>query len=398
MESGALALLRRRPEFRALWAALALSYAGSGAALVALTLYVQQTHGTGAAVAALLIAELLPQLLGPFVGSIADRVDLRRLMIGADVGQALLFALLALLPSFPALLALAAATSLLRTAYGPARNAAIPNLVAAEELLTANGLTGTAFNLYIAIGPLIGGLLFATGGASLPLLVNAATFLASAWLTRMVPAMRPEVPEGGHEGVVEGVRTGLRHALGNPLIRIVTLTGLFMFAFLAIDNVALVFLVRDALGASPVAYGLVSTAFGAGMLIASLAIVRGARASPARLYLLGLALSSAGTLLTGLSPAIAMTATVQLVAGSGNGIENVAGDTIFQQHVPRALQGRVYGFNSTAVALGSGLALACGGLLIEVASARAAFLIAGAGAFLVTAVAAPTLLQAKASR
>ena len=54
--SGALALLRRRPRFRALWAAVALSYTGSGAATTALTLYVQETRGTGVAVAAFLIA------------------------------------------------------------------------------------------------------------------------------------------------------------------------------------------------------------------------------------------------------------------------------------------------------------------------------------------------------
>ena len=54
--SGALALLRRRPQFRALWAAIGLSYAGSGAATTALTLYVQETRGTGTAVAAFLIA------------------------------------------------------------------------------------------------------------------------------------------------------------------------------------------------------------------------------------------------------------------------------------------------------------------------------------------------------
>lgn len=54
--SGALPLLRRRRRFRALWAAIALSYAGSGAATTALTLYVQETRGTGTAIAAFPIA------------------------------------------------------------------------------------------------------------------------------------------------------------------------------------------------------------------------------------------------------------------------------------------------------------------------------------------------------
>jgi Na+/melibiose symporter-like transporter len=56
--SGALALLRRHRQFRALWGAVALSYIGSGAANTALTLYVQQTRGTGTAVAAFLIASI----------------------------------------------------------------------------------------------------------------------------------------------------------------------------------------------------------------------------------------------------------------------------------------------------------------------------------------------------
>jgi MFS family permease len=394
-QAGALSLLRRRPHFRALWVALALSYSGSGAALVALTLYVEQTHGTGAAVSALLIAETVPQLLGPLAGAVADRFDLRRVMIGADIGQACLFALLALAPPFAILLALSALTSLLRTAYSPARTAAIPHLVSEQELLVANGLTGTAFNLYVAIGPLIGGLLFAIGGLSLPLLANAATFLASAWLTRTVPPMLPEVPQGGHEGILRGAGTAVRYAAGEPLIRMVTVTFFLAIAFLSIDNVAMVFLVRETLGGSALAYGIVSALFGIGMLAGSLAIARGTRVTPTHLYVASLLLGGLGALLTGWAPAIAAVAAVQAIAGAGNGIEIVATDTIYQRHVPRRLLGRVFGLTSTAAALGMAFALVLGGLLIELASPRVAFLVSGAGTLLVAGGASVALLRSR---
>ena len=167
--SGALALLRRRPQFRALWAAIALSFAGSGAATTALTLYVQQTRGTGTAVAAFLIASNAPRLLGPLAGGVADRVDLRTLLVGCDIGQAILYALIATLPSFGILIALTALATVLQTSYGPARTAIVPNLVEPEELIPANALLGAASNLYVAIGPLVGGILFAAVGASAPL-------------------------------------------------------------------------------------------------------------------------------------------------------------------------------------------------------------------------------------
>src|SRR6201994_541284 len=150
--SGALALLRRHRQFRALWTAIALSYIGSGAANTALTLYVQQSRGTGTAVAVFLIASQAPRLLGPLAGGVADRVDLRNLLIGCDLGQAVLYGLIATLPSFGLLIALTALATVLQTSYGPARTAIVPNLVEPDELIPANALIGTATNLYVAIG------------------------------------------------------------------------------------------------------------------------------------------------------------------------------------------------------------------------------------------------------
>jgi MFS family permease len=394
---GALALLRDRPQFRALWAALALSYTGSGAALTVLTLYVQQTRGTGTAVAALLIAGTAPRLLGPLAGSLADRFDLRRLMIGADLGQAALFALLATLPPFPAMLTLVALAACLETTYGPAKATMVPALVGEEELLLANSLTGVAANLYVAVGPLVGGLLFAAGGAAVALLFNAATFLASALLTRAVAAQPPAEREEGREreSLLVATRTGLRHAFSNRVTRVVTLALLFMFAFVSIDNVALVFLVRDTLDGGSASYGVLSAIFGVGMLIGSVGVMRRSRTPATLLYLLALGLSSIGTLATGAAPALGLVALAQLASGGGNGIEIVASETIFQQRVPRHLLGRVYGLTSTAVAVGSGLAMALGGFLVDATSPRVAFLVAGAGGLLVTACAAPALLRAR---
>jgi MFS family permease len=393
--SGALALLRRRPQFRALWAAIALSYAGSGAATTALTLYVQQTRGTGTAVAAFLIASQVPRLLGPLAGTVADRTDLRAVMIGCDVGQAAVFAAIATLPSFGLLIALTAVATILQTSYNPARTALVPNLVADDELITANALLGTATNLYVAVGPLVGGLLFAAIGPAAALAVNAATFLGSAALTVLVPATPPPA-ETEHEPVLAATATAARFIWGNPVMRTVAISICLLLCFLAVDNVALVFLVRDTLGGSAFAYGLMEAVFGVGMLAGSFWILGGAggRWMATRLYLLSCGLSSLSSVGSAAAPNLGVLAPIQAVAGSGNGIEVVASETIIQQQVPRGLIGRVYGFTSSATSLGLGVSLALGGLLVDATSPRATFLIAAAGGLLVTLAAAPTLLRA----
>jgi MFS family permease len=394
--SGALALLRRRPQFRALWAAIGLSYAGSGAATTALTLYVQQTHGTGTAVAVFLIASQVPRLLGPLAGGIADRTDLRTLLIGCDVGQAVIFAAIATLPSFGVIIALTALTTVLQTSYAPARTAMVPNLVERDELIQANALLGTATNLYVAIGPLVGGLLFAAIGPAAGILVNAVTFLGSAALTTRVPPTRP--PAGTeHEALLPATATAARFIWRDPMLRTVSISLGLLVAFLAVDNVALVFLVRETLGGSAFAYGLIEAVFGVGMLAGSFWILRGAGgwAAP-RLYLLACSLSSTASLGSGLAPSLAVLAPIEAIAGSGNGIEIVASETLIQQRVPRGLIGRVYGFTSSLTSLGIGIAMAGGGLLVDATSPRATFLIAGSGALVVTLTIAPTMLRARA--
>jgi MFS family permease len=393
--SGALALLRRRPQFRALWAAIGLSYAGSGAATTALTLYVQQTRGTGTAVAAFLIASQVPRLLGPLAGGIADRTDLRTVLIGCDVGQAAVFAAIATLPPFGVLIALTALTTILQTSYGPARTAMVPNLVEPEELIQANALLGTATNLYVAVGPLVGGLLFAAVGPAAALLVNAATFLGSAALTTGVPPTKPPA-DTEHEPLLVAARTAARFIWDDTLLRTVTVSLFLLVSFLAVDNVALVFLVRDTLGGSAFAYGLIEAVFGVGMLAGSLWILRGRGGgwSASRLYLLSCSLSSSASVGSGVSPSLGVLAPVQAVAGSGNGIEIVAGETIIQQRVPRGMIGRIYGFTSSATSLGIGVAQAGGGVLVDATSARATLLIAAAGGLLVTLAIAPSMLRA----
>ncbi|HWH18904.1 MAG TPA: MFS transporter [Solirubrobacterales bacterium] len=397
--SGALALLRHHRQFRALWGAVALSYIGSGAANTALTLYVQQTRGTGTAVAAFLIASNAPRLLGPLAGGVADRVDLRTLLVGCDLGQAVLYALVATLPSFGVLIGLTALATVLQTSYGPARTAIVPNLVEPEELIPANALLGAASNLYVAIGPLVGGLLFAAVGASAGLLVNAATFLGSALLTRAVPPTPP--PEDAErEGLVASAATGMRFVWADKVLRAMAASIFLLIAFIAVDNVALVFLVRETLSGSALAYGVIEAVFGIGMLVGTFWILRGRGGQwlATRLYVFACSLSVAGSFGGAIAPSVAVLAPFEAVAGAGNGIEIVAMETVVQQRVPRGMIGRVYGFISSATSLGLGVAMGIGGLLVDATSPRFAFAVASVGGVLVILAAAPTLLRAPAPK
>ena len=86
-------LLREAPRFRYLWLSRSISATGTGAGRVALVLLAAPA-GPGT-VSLVLLCTALPQLLGPVAGTIADRVDQRRLLAGCEAGQGVIYTLVA---------------------------------------------------------------------------------------------------------------------------------------------------------------------------------------------------------------------------------------------------------------------------------------------------------------
>lgn len=376
--------LRDSQDFRRLWIARTVSHIGDGVAVLALVLYVQRTHGTGVAVGTLLLASSLPRFLGPLAGVVVDRVDQRSLMVACDLGQAILFTAIAwFVPPFPVLLAMVAATAALDTLFAPAGRSVVPALVKPEQLLRANAWIGTSLNVQVAVGPVLGGVLVALFDVRGALAVNAASFVVSAIVLLRLPPLR--APSDGERGGFMAVgMEGIRYAWRTPTIRTLVIALFLGVAFAAVDNVALVFLVRETLGGGALAFGLVSGAYGVGMLAGSLGLSwKGTAAGASALFVFGWVASGVGTIATGLAPLVVMAALGQVVAGVGNGVENVATDTLIQRAVPREMLGRVFGLVATAPFAGSTLAYAAGGFLMDLTSARTVFLIGGIGVLIV---------------
>jgi MFS family permease len=377
--------LRSSRSFRRLWLARTISHVGDGIALVALVLLVQETEGTGTAVGVLLLASSLPRFLGPLAGVVADRVEQRTLMALCDVGNAAIFASIAWFrPSFGVLLALVAASAVLDTLFAPAGRSAVPALVHADDLLRANAWMGTSLNLQVALGTLLGGALVATLGVRGALAFDAASFALSALLIVGLPSLHAP-SSASSQGFLDVGREGLSFAWRTRVVRRFLIVLFLGVAFAAVDNVALVFLVRQTLGGGPVAFGLVSAAYGLGMIVASVGMsLRSTTVAVTTLLVAAWLATGIGAIATGLAPLLVLAAAAQCIGGFGNGVENVAADTLIQQAVPRAMLGRVFGLVSTAGFAGSTLAYAAGGPLLDLTSPRAVFLIAGAGILAVT--------------
>jgi MFS family permease len=364
-------------------------------ATVALVLLVSQGR-PATAVGGLLMAEVVPAFLAPLLGALVDRVDRRRAMIQCELGQAVVYGVIAAwMPPYAGVLACVGVATLLSRTFSAASKSSIPTLVESDELMSANALINTVFNLQVALGPALGGLLVALSGTRLAITVDAASFLVSALIMLPLPTIRPAGEGSAESSLLGETREGMAYLWRDPLLRTLAISMFAFVLFASLDNVAVVFLVKDVLGGTSFEYGAAMSAFGIGMIVGAVGLVRGwSGARPAAVVAVGMLFTGTGNLLVGLAPAVGLVMAFQLLGGVGNGLGLVGEDTLIQRHVPGHLLGRVFGALATAIFLGNAFAYTLGGVFVDITSPRTALIVSGIAVFAVAGMAWPALRRA----
>lgn len=373
-------------DFRLWFLSRLASFGGTAGTAVALPLLTYQSTGSPAVTAAVAGLEALPYLLfGLLAGAAADRLRRKAMMVGADIGCALLLTTVPVARMFDAL----APWHVLVVAFGigcgfcwfdSAAWGAQARLVGRARLPEANSLI-LSVDVVVGIAvPAAAGLLAAATDPAWVLAVDAASYVVSAVLiSRLRASLDPDpdaVPVGGRLRAQVG--EGLRYLWRQPVIRTLSLTG---FGFnLSAGGVfgLLVVHAREVLGmtAADARIGLLYTAGAVGSLLA-------ARFLPALGRRLGQGPLSIGAYglysvaLTGLVVAPLFVAALcwWVVWEFARTTANVNGITVRQQLTPDEMQGRV---NTTGRMIswgGTPFGALIGGLVAETAGVRAAYLV-----------------------
>ena len=180
-----VSLLRNNRNFRLIYIGQTISQLGDWFNAVAVYALLLELTGSATAVAWMMIVQFLPMaIVGPLAGVVVDRVNRRRLMIGADVVRGVLILGLLVVRRADEVWIAYVVMALTVTAaafFEPARTATIPNITAEEELLPANALASATWSAMLAAGASIGGLVTALAGRDVAFGVNAASFFLSAY-------------------------------------------------------------------------------------------------------------------------------------------------------------------------------------------------------------------------
>ena len=370
-----------------LWSATTISYFGSFVTRTALPFAAILVLGAGPLeISALRGLELVAGLLvGLFAGAWVDRLRRKPIMVGADLGRAILLgsipvaAVVGVL-ALPQLLVVAFMAAILTTFFDVASMTYLPTLVSRAQLLPANSALTASASAAEMTGFGISGFLIQVFTAPIAIAVDAASFLASALALGTIRQAEPAPPAVvDREPVAREIRDGLRVVLGSPTLRAIAgahgathlLWGIF-------GTVYLLFATRD-LGLGPAAIGIIAGVGGAGSFLgAALAGRVVARFGIGKTMLLGMVGFTVGNALIPLAPSgavvvgAAFLVAQQLIGDSAGTVYDVVETSLTQSVVAPRILGRVNASITTYTTLLTLIGTIGGGILAEMVGLRQA--------------------------
>ncbi len=385
------ASLWRNGSFVRLWFAQVVSNAGSQITNLALPLTAVLALGaTPAQMGALGVAGSLPNLFfGLLAGVWVDRMRRGPILIGADLGRALLLGTIpaaALLGSltFAHLYLVAFISASLGLFFTIASVAVLPSVVRKDQLVEANSRLAASDSVLAMAGPSAAGALVQLLSAPKAIIVDAVSYVLSAFSLRGVGVSEEPLSREQRRGLRSEIGEGVRELVRTPILRALTVAATVgMFGASVQSTVLLLFFTRE-LDTPPTTIGLVYAAGGVGGLLGALVAGRVARrigTGPS--VILGQSLWAISALVVPLAglvgPALAPIIAAQVITGVGGAIWSVNQMSLRQHLTPTRLLGRVTAARRFLLFGAAPLGSLLGGTLGSMIGLRATLLVGATG-------------------
>ncbi|GIR76317.1 MAG: MFS transporter [Candidatus Thermoplasmatota archaeon] len=371
-------LIRENRDFRQLWIAAVISMLGEWFNTIALFFLILEYTGSEFLLGMLFTVRMAGfAILQPFIGLLADRYNRKMLMVVSNLLQAV-FALCFLLVNDSSdivwMIGLSGLMMVLHGVYMTAERAALPNVVAEEDLATANALDAASWSTALCMGAMLGGVVVSIWGTNAAFIIDSVTFLVGTLF--LINLTIPQTIDESMKG--PWLSTGIRN-IKSGWARIRSQPALFRIVFakaswnVAGGGLAGVYLVL--MGANVQGFG---AAFGFGLFFFARGVGTGLGPILARAFLkdeeawprlVGYLIVLSGLIyfLVGLSVPHALWITVVLVilAHSASGANWVLSTVMMQQWVEDEVRGRVFSTDMLILSIAFSTSTSVAGYLME---------------------------------
>lgn len=253
-----------------------VSQIGDKLHMIALSFWVLKTTGSSAKMGAVLAASLIPSLvIGFFSGAFIDRYNRKNIIIGTDLLRGLILALFAILfyfelINFYIILAMQMLLSVNAAFFDPAIPSVIPQIVDEKDLAAANSKHQFVNGISTIAGAFIGGIFISIFGYLWVFVVNAISFLLSAFFEcfiKIPPLQIDTTEKRGATGILSDLKQGYRYILSDKALLILLFMVMVIHFFVGSIEIFMPVIANAISDDGARSLGFFQTAFGVGTII-----------------------------------------------------------------------------------------------------------------------------------
>jgi MFS family permease len=326
---------------------LGISTLGDFIYLVAINVLVLKLTGSAAAVAGLWIIGPIASMLTKFwSGSIIDRLNIRKIMIGTDIIRATLVAIIPFFSSIWLIYVCLFFLSVSKAFFEPAAITYITNVVPEKGRKQFNSFRSLITSSAFLIGPAISGALLLITSVNISIWINAFSFVISAIMVYLLPNVNTEIDVTVRKINLKILKSDWKEVFKFShsnlfIVKVYFLAHFFMIVALGMDAQEVVF-TQKVLNLSETDYGLLISLTGVGSILGATTVSMVAKKLSIRVLIsLGYFMVSVGYLVYAFSFSFWSVAIGFMILGFFNSFSGAGFMTFYQNNVPIKMMGRI---------------------------------------------------------
>lgn len=374
-------------KFFTIWTGQAVSLVTSAILQMGIIFYLTEKTGSAMVLSIASLVGFLPYaVFGPAIGVFVDRIDRKKIMIGADLIIAIAGAVLAVIALFMAppvwmVMIVLFIRSIGTAFHSPALNAVTPLLVPEDQLTKCAGYSQSLQSVSYIISPAIAALLYSVWELNTIIALDVLGAIIACITVGLIPMPKGrEQTKALQSNFIEEMKEGFMVLRQNKGLFTLLLVGTFYtFVYMPI-NALFPLISMEYFNGTPMHVSMTEIAFASGMLIGGLILgLFGNYKNPIRLITASFFTMGTSLTIAGLLPSSGFVLFIICCVVMGLSVPFYSGvqTALFQEKIKPEYLGRVFSLTGSVMSLAMPVGLILSGILADTIGVNHWFLLSG---------------------
>lgn len=359
------------------WTSNVLSDIGDTLHSVALGFWIMTTTQNILDLSILMVAKAVPSIvLSPIAGTLADRMDKRKIMRSMDILQGIVVGLIAYLLTkgetdtiLYLIFFLTFLSGIFRSIHDPARQSTLVRLVTKDEIHSATALHRLSSTIVMVSGPMLGGVLVAAFGSEKALLIDSISFMIAAALISSISMHfnKKEVDSTNKKSDFwKELKEGLNFVYTTRPLNLLVILNNTLNIFGVAQGILMAAMAVNVWKLGSVGYGLIEASFPIGMVFGAAIIMKLPNLRRRGKWVcLTYALAGLFGILVPFTDNLTLAIILLAIDGCFTVMGSLLVNILFRVYIDPDMQGRAFGIYGSIASVASPLGALTGGILAD---------------------------------